>query len=98
MRRRSSESSTEDVDDNSAPQAANANLTSFPDGARGKFKSNDSAKWQTTLKTATYNKHIIQELDRRKSTDKRPATARRRRPSNTNWEPREARNGSVERH
>jgi glycosylphosphatidylinositol deacylase len=36
------------------------------------------------------------ELDRRKSTDQRPSTARSRRPSNTNWKPAEARNGQLD--
>src|SRR5277367_4409406 len=96
MRRRSSGSSAEDVEDDPATPA-NANLASFPDWVGGKLKSksDEIAKLQHPS-TPAAKKDTTQELDRRKSTEKRSVTARSRRPSNTNWKPAEARNGSLE--
>lgn len=44
----------------------------------------------------THHNNTSRELDRRKSIEKRPSTARSRRPSNTNWKTSEPRNGTVE--
>jgi GPI inositol-deacylase len=99
MRRRSSGSSAEDVEDDSAPPTigVDSDLASFPDWVGGKLKSksDEFAKLQQPS-TPAAKKDTTQQLDRRKSTEKRPVTARSRRPSNTNWKPAEARNGSLE--
>ena len=99
MRRRSSGSSAEDFEDDTAPPAVavDANLASFPDwvGEELKSKSDEFAKLQQQS-TPAAKKDTTQELDRRKGTEKRSMTARGRRPSNTNWKPTEARNGSLE--
>jgi glycosylphosphatidylinositol deacylase len=99
MRRRSSGSSAEDVEDDPAPPvvAVDSKLATFPDWAGGKLKSksDEFAKLQQPSKPDA-KKDITQEFDRRKSTEKRSATPRSRRPSNTNWKPAEARNGSLE--
>lgn len=97
MRRRSSGSSVGDSDDNPEPRPIDANLTSFPDGPGANQQSDDPAISETTSRPNP-KKSLRQELDRRKSTDKRPATARSRRPSNTNWKPAQAPNGSLEEH
>ena len=98
MRRRSSGSSAEDVEDDPAPPAVavDTNLASFPDWVGGKLKSksDEFAKLQQPSKPDA-KKDTTQEFDRRKSIEKRSATARSRRPSNTNWKPADARNGSL---
>lgn len=100
MWRRSSGSSAEDVEDDPVPPASlvNANLTSPADwvaqGGKLKSKSDEFAKLQQPSSHAA--KDITQELDRRKSIEKRHATAGSRRPNNTNWKPAGVRNGSLE--
>jgi GPI inositol-deacylase len=98
MRRRSSGSSAEDVEDDSAPPAVavDTTLVSFPDSVRGKLKSKSDEFAKLQQQSTPAAKDTTQELDRRKSTEKRSVTARSRRPSNTNWKPVEARNGSLE--
>jgi GPI inositol-deacylase len=99
MRRQSSVSSAEDVEDDPVPPAAavDVNLASSPDWVGGKLKSkfDELAKLQKPS-TPVGKNDITQELDRRKSIEKRHVTARSRRPSNTNWKPAEVRNGSLE--
>src|SRR5450755_2062764 len=97
MRSRSSESSAEDVEVDSPSPPTDASLISFPNGAGGTpiTKSDEAANSQD-ISTHDATQPPTQELDRRRSTDKRPATARSRRPSNTNWKPARAHNGSVE--
>jgi glycosylphosphatidylinositol deacylase len=99
MRRRSSGSSAEDANDDPASPtvAVDANLASFPDWVGGKLKSksDEFAKLQHQS-TPPAKKDTTQELDRRKSTEKRSVTGRSRGQSNTNWKPAEARNGSIE--
>jgi GPI inositol-deacylase len=99
MRRQSSGSSAEDVEDDPVPPTAtvDANLASSPDWVGGKLKSKFDEFAKLQLPSTPVGKNdITQELDRRKSIEKRHATARSRRPSNTNWKPAEARNGSLE--
>ena len=101
MQRRSSESAAEEKGDDSV---TNEDLSSSFDGAEARSKSEDSStsfheskNVQTTTRASSARN--TSELDRRKSTDRRPSTARSRRPSNTNWKPSEsealARNGQI---
>lgn len=98
MRRRSSGSAAEEEGDDSA---SNADVTSLVKGAGGLSKTEnliskkDSNGLQTTSRQEKIE-HTAQELDRRKSSDKRPSTARSRRPSNTNWKSAEARDGQLD--
>ncbi|KAM3077151.1 GPI inositol deacylase [Clarireedia jacksonii] len=59
------------------------------------ISNRDIQTFQTTSRHST-PQHTSHELDRRKSSDTRPSTARSRRPSNTNWKPAESRNGHVD--
>jgi hypothetical protein len=97
MRRRSSGSAAEEEGDDSL---TNEDLNSSLDGAGGRSKSDDSStpSNQTTTRPSIAQRTPTNELDRRKSTDKRPSTARSRRPSNTNWNTSESltRNGQIE--
>ena len=96
MRRRSSGSAAEEEGDDSA---TNEDLISTFEGAGGDSTSTNPKNLQTTRSSIAQHTSI-NELDRRKSTDKRPSTARSRRPSNTNWKPSESeplsRNGQIE--
>jgi glycosylphosphatidylinositol deacylase len=99
MRRRSSGSAAEEEGDDSA---TNEDLNSTFEGAGGHSKDSTSVNDSKNLRTTTRQPIApgTSELDRRKSTDKRPSTARSRRPSNTNWKPSESesltRNGQIE--
>ena len=100
MRRRSSGSAAEEEGDDSV--SSNEPVNSTFDGAGGRSKSDDSTSnidsktIQTTTRPAI-SQRTSHELDRRKSTDKRPSTARSRRPSNTNWSAESLkRNGQIE--
>lgn len=94
MRRRSSGSAAEDDGDDQAPSSADA--TSSLEGTGGKLsRKSDQIAIPTKTSSLEAKSHIIEDLDRRKSTDKRPVT-RSRRPSNTNWKPGGHRDGSVE--
>lgn len=94
MRRRSSGSAAEEEGDDSA---SNADLTSSFEGAGGHSRSEESPskKEPQTTSRQTNLQHTSYELDRRKSTDQRPSTARSRVPS-TNWKTAEARNGRMD--
>jgi len=97
MRRRSSGSAAEEEGDDSASNA-DGNSTSEAAGARSSktnesTSTKDSKNLQVTARPSNTQTH---ELDRRKSTDKRPSSARSRRPSNTNWKLAESRNGNLE--
>lgn len=99
MRRWSSGSAAEEEGDDSA---TNEDLNSSSERPGGRIKDSTSVNDSKPLRTTT-RPLIAQntsELDRRKSTDKRPSTARSRRPSNTNWKPSESeavtRNGQIE--
>ena len=100
MRRRSSGSAAEEEGDD---PAANEVLNPTLESPGGRIKDSAFGKASTSLSTATRPPVPIaqnpSELDRRKSTDKRP-TPRSRRPSNTNWKPSESGsltpNGQIE--
>ena len=98
MRRRSSGSAAEEEGDDSA---SNADVTSSFEGAGGRCRNDesssnkDSKNLQTTSRQSNTS-HTSHELDRRKSIDKRPSTARSRRPSNTNWKPTDSRNVQLD--
>src|SRR5690349_1784227 len=99
MRRRSSGSVAEEEGDN---PVSNADVTATSEGAGGCSKSDNSSskKGAQGLQTRTRQSNPLNtshELDRRKSIEKRPSTARSRRPSSTNWKPAESRNGQLER-
>lgn len=90
MRRRSSGSAAEEEGENSAPNVEDSE-------GRGSITDLNDLQLQTTARPSdTQHNNTPHELDRRKSTDKRPSTARSRRPSNTNWKPSESRNGTVD--
>lgn len=94
MRTRSSGSGPEEEGDDSASNEENLSL----DGAGVRSKVEDSKSISRKLQTSVKNtgaRHSFHELDRRKSTDQRPSSARSRRPS-TNWKPAESRNGHLE--
>ena len=98
MRRRSSEFAAEDEGDDSS---SNVEILSSIEGAGVKAKLDDSppVKDLRNLQTTARHlqtQHASYELDRRKSTEKRPSSARSRRPSNTNWKPAESRNGYLD--
>ena len=100
MRRWSSDLGAEDEGDDSA---ANEDVNSVLDGAGGRPKVTTSVSDLDLKKgraTRTSTAQHTSELDRRKSTDKRPSSARSRRPSNTNWKPSEhdslVRHGQIE--
>jgi hypothetical protein len=104
MRRRSSGSAAEEEGDDSP---SNADVTPAFDGAGGRSKNDEavpapptakereSRNLQTTARQ-TLPHHTSNELDRRKSTDQRPSSARSRHPSSTNWKPADSRNGQLE--
>lgn len=87
MRRRSSGSSA----DSEGDEPAISEVTQGRDST-GANTIADHAKPSHALSTQTKP----QELDRRKSIDRKPLTARSRRPSNTNWKPAESRNAPIE--
>jgi glycosylphosphatidylinositol deacylase len=97
MRRRSSGSSAEDVEDDTRPSTAGANSASARNWAGGKLISNfdDFAKSQESAGSAT-NRQVTAAYDRRRSLGKRPGTARSDRPNKTNWKSGDARNASLE--
>lgn len=96
MRRRSSGSAAEEEGDDSL---SNADVPPNFEGAGGRSKSDES----TSNKDPGYAQRASQqpiartshELDRRKSTDQRPSTARSR-VASTNWKPSESRNGQLD--
>lgn len=97
MRRRSSGSSAEEQDDDSS---SNAYVIPPFDGAGGEAVASvasrterESRNLQTTARHS--NPHNTHELDRRKSTDQRPSSARSRHPSSSNWKPADSRNGQL---
>lgn len=98
MRRRSTGSAAEEEGDDSVP---NADVTASVAGAGGrsasKSKRDPAQNLQTTNARPSSSQKTSHELDRRKSVDNRPSTARSRRPSNTNWKPSELRNGHIDR-
>lgn len=91
MRRRSSGSAAEQEGDDSP---AITELIQGP-AFTARILNGDSLKFQSTSRQ-TSPQHSQSELDRRKSSDQRPPTARSRRPSNTNWKPTESRNGQID--
>jgi glycosylphosphatidylinositol deacylase len=99
MRRRSTGSAAEEEGDDSVVPPANVAGLISPFAAAGasskvEQSTRDSRNIRSTARQIiSENTH---ELDRRKSTDQRPSTARSRRPSNTNWKPAEARNGQLD--
>ncbi|TAQ91000.1 hypothetical protein B7494_g597 [Chlorociboria aeruginascens] len=100
MRRRSSGSAAEEEGDDSISNADSTASSADGAGARSKLDGQTPKKQLKTLQTSSPpvdTKSTTHELDRRKSTDKRPSTARSRRPSNTNWKTAESRHGQLER-
>lgn len=99
MRRRSSGSAAEEEGED---PAANEDLDCKSEKPGVRIKDSTSVNDSKALRTTTRPPiaHNTLELDRRKSTDKRPSSARSRRPSNTNWKPTESetatRNGQIE--
>ncbi|KAL3418353.1 hypothetical protein PVAG01_10069 [Phlyctema vagabunda] len=98
MRRRSSGSAAEEEGEE---PPAKAELTSLVHGAGDGSTSDSSAsKRPANEQPASARQdqalHASRELDRRKSTEKRPSIARSRRPSNTNWKSADARNGQLD--
>ncbi|KAF8857933.1 GPI inositol-deacylase-like protein [Acephala macrosclerotiorum] len=92
MRRRSSGSAAEEEGEESA-----SNVEDSEGQIRGPTKDLSGLRIQTTARSPdTQHSNTPHELDRRKSTDKRPSSARSRRPSNTNWKPSESRNGNLD--
>ena len=102
MRRRSSGSAAEEEGDDSLGSNEDVNSIFEGAGGRSKFDDSTSSKDSKSLQTTTrqsISSHTSHELDRRKSTDRRPltASARSRRPSNTNWNSESLkRNGQLE--
>jgi len=104
MRRRSSGSAAEEEGDDSP---SNAVLTPAFGGAGGRSKNDEavsaspttkereSRNFQTTAHQALHQ-HTSNELDRRKSTEQRPSSARSRHPSSNNWKPADLRNDQLE--
>lgn len=101
MRRRSSGSAAEeegqDLTASSKPSASHAEVIASPGegtGAAGAGGHPDKPQSTTNAQAPlpSDTQHPPNELDRRKST-----IARSRRPSNTNWKPVEARDGSLDR-
>lgn len=98
MRRRSSGSAAEEEGDDSASNA-DLILTSEGAGARSKSEDTTSTRDSTSSQATSRqsNSHnSSHELDRRKSTDQRPSTARSRIQSSTNWKTAGSRNGQIE--
>jgi len=100
MRMRSTGSAEEDEGDDPRTNADVAIPTDErAGGSSTKLLNSPSIKELRNLPT-TARQSLIQspsfELDRRKSTDKRPSAARIRRPSNTNWKPSEQRNANLD--
>lgn len=95
MRRRSSGSAAEEEGEESA-----SNVEGSEGATRGPTQDLSDLvdlRIQSTARSSdTQHSNPPRELDRRKSTDKRPSTARSRRPSNTNWKPSESRNGALD--
>lgn len=96
MRRRSSGSAAEEEGEG---EETLSNVEEF-DGVKKELSTTDHVDLQQTLPRPSETQHSYtpRELDRRKSTDKRPSTARSRQPSNTNWKTSESRNGTVDKH
>ena len=102
MRRRSSGSAEEEEGDAHSP--SNAAGSSPFDGAAGgeavsTFKTErerESRKLQSTSSHQVIPHNTSHELDRRKSTDQRPSSARSRHPSSSNWKPVDLRNGQLD--
>lgn len=94
MRRRPSGSAAEDEGDDPASMA---DVISVLDGAGG--RDSPSRKDFRHLQSSTRPSHppdTPYELDRRKSTDRRPSSARSRRSSNTTWKPADSRNVQID--
>lgn len=97
MRRRSSGSAAEEEGDDSS---LNADLNQALEGAGGRSQSDeptsnkDSRSPQTTSRQSN-SQRSSHELDRRKSIDKRPSTARSR-VASTNWKLAEPRNAQMD--
>ena len=103
MRRKSTGSAAEEEGDDPALPLSLANaadLISPFAGAGASSKLDGSTRGRDSQNIRSTARQIISqhthELDRRKSTDQRPSTARSRRPSNTNWKPAEARHGQLD--
>jgi glycosylphosphatidylinositol deacylase len=99
MRRRSTGSAAEEEGDDSVVPLSNAaDLISAFAGAGASSKVDELTRDSQNIRSTARQiiSQNIHELDRRKSTDQRPSTARSRRPSNTNWKPAEARNGQID--
>jgi GPI inositol-deacylase len=99
MRRRSSGSAEEEEGDD---PPSNAAVISPFDGAGGEavpvsaFKTErESRNLQTTTRQAIPH-NTSHELDRRKSTEQRPSSARSRHLSSSNWKPPDSRNGQLD--
>ena len=95
MRRRPSGSAAEDEGEDSG-----ANVDALPSsearGARSKSEENNDPNPILHTKSPLLNSEIpSHELDRRKSTDQRPSTARSRLPNSMNWKSIETRNGQM---
>jgi glycosylphosphatidylinositol deacylase len=76
--------------------------TSDCNGAGGNGNNFDTSKsTQDNSKTPEVgsrldaNQYILRDFDTGRDTDRRPDTARSRRPSNSNWKPEKKRNGSL---
>jgi len=95
MRRRPSGSAAEDEGEDSS-----ANVDNIPSSeaieARSQSEENNNANPILHTKPPLLNSEkASHELDRRKSTDQRPSTARSRLPNNMNWKSIETRNGQI---
>jgi len=88
MRRRSSGSAAEEEGENSP---SNADVVGAG-GEEATLKKDSSQGLQTTSRQS-HPQNSAHELDRRKSTDQRPSTARSRLPSQTNWKSADSRDG-----
>ena len=96
MRRRSSGSAAEEEGDDCA---SNADTTSTSEVQGGRCKSEENTDPYSSSQATPRHSNTPEnshELDRRKSTDQRPSTARSRLLSSTNWKSIESRNGQMD--
>ncbi len=97
MRRRPSGSGAEEEgeDDSAAPPVDFLDIAHGPGAISKSSKSDDKTQSQTSARLDA-KQHTVEELDRRKSIDVRPATARSRHSNNTNWKLAASRNGTID--
>jgi glycosylphosphatidylinositol deacylase len=98
MRRRSTGSATEEEGDTPTTKS-HAEITSGGPGGRGAEATSTTKDLSDTLQITSrqaISQNSAHELDRRKSTDQRPSTARSRLPSTSNWKIIESRDGQID--